>query len=99
MKKSIASLCMIPLLFVAFSLNGLAQDIKGGTVEYDQLYYHIFEKKEGPGGERYNNFIAALPSTTKDMKMLIFTTKKSLYKQSMQAEDPILSRKIGRAHV
>ena len=92
MKKSIASLCLISLLLVAFSLNGLAQDIKGGTVEYDQLYYHTYEKKEGPGGERYNNFIANLPSTTKDMKMLIFTSKKSLYKQSMQPEDPVLSR-------
>jgi len=92
MKKSIASLCMISLLFVAFSLNGLAQDIQGGTVEYDQLYYHTFEKKEGPGNERYNNFIAALPTTTKEMKMLIFTTKKALYKQSMQTEDPVLSR-------
>ncbi len=92
MKKSIASLCLISLLFVAFSLNGLAQDIKGGTVEYDQLYYHTYEKKEGPGGERYNNFIANLPSTTREMKMLIFTTKKSLYKQSMQPEDPTLSR-------
>ncbi len=92
MKKSIASLCMISLFPLAFSLNGLAQDIKGGTVEYDQLYYHTFEKKEGPGNERYNNFIAALPSTTKDLKVLIFTTKKSLYKQSMQTDDPVLSR-------
>jgi GLPGLI family protein len=92
MKKSTASLCLISLLLVAFSLNGLAQDIKGGTVEYDQLYYHTYEKKEGPGGERYNNFIANLPSTTKDMKVLIFTSKKSLYKHSMRPEDPTLSR-------
>lgn len=91
MKKSIASICLTSLLFVAFSLNGLAQDIKGGTVEYDQLNYHTFQKK-GPENERYNNFIAALPTTTKDMKMLIFTTKKSLYKQSMQTDDPIASR-------
>ena len=47
MKKSIASLGLISLLFVASSLNGLAQDITGGSVEYDQLYYHTFEKRKG----------------------------------------------------
>ena len=89
MKKSIARICMISILSFAFSLNGLAQDIMGGTVEYDQINYHKFEKMGKPN---IDNFISRLPSTTIDLQVLEFTSKSALYRESLKPEDPALAR-------
>jgi len=89
MKKPIVSSLVVLFLLLTCSPGASAQDIKGGTVEYDQTNFHKFEKMGKPN---IDNFISRLPSTTIDSKVLEFTSKSSLYRESLKPDDPTLAR-------
>jgi len=89
MNNSIVRFYAVLFLILTISLNTSAQEIKGGTVEYEQTNYHKFEKV---GKQNIDNFISKLPSSTIDHKVLVFNSKSSLYKQGYMPEDPTLAR-------
>jgi len=89
MRKPIVGSLFVLFLLLAFSPRASAQDIKGGKVEYDQTNYHKLEKYGKP---KIDKFISSLPSTTIDSKVLEFSSKTALYKESLKPEDPALAK-------
>jgi len=88
MKKLSFYTLTINLLIVFSSANSFAQDIKGGTVKYEHMekFVHGLKPRTGPNREAFNNFLANLPKTLKESKVLFFNTNYSLFELDPTAE-------------
>lgn len=86
--KSLSKILPIAIFIVLFAGNSTAQDIKGGTVKYEHMdkFVHGLQPRTGPNREAFNNFLANLPKTLKESKVLFFNTNYSLFELDLTAE-------------
>ena len=97
MKKSIR---LLSILLFASILSGVAiandpvpgesgQDIKGGTVTYEQVNYFEWNYKP-TGNPQRDNWFANLPKSQSHPKILYFNADYSLYEEELNAEGEVL---------
>jgi len=90
MKKNIISLFASAFFLSSITSHVLAQNAKGGKVEYEQFNYFVFEER--PEIPEWKEFIKTLPGQTKDNMVLLFDQNAALYKQSSKPEDAMDAR-------
>jgi len=86
--KIFSKILAIALFIVLFSGNSFTQDITGGTVKYEHMekFVHGLKPRTGPNREAFNNFLANLPKTLKESKVLFFNTNYTLFELDPTAE-------------
>ncbi|MBA7550155.1 hypothetical protein ES705_42662 [subsurface metagenome] len=94
MKKSFSYLSILTFLFLLFAVSSFAQDpetdsseqdIKGGTVKYEQITRFNWNY-EPTGNVQRDNWFANLPRSQSKAKVLYFNTEYSLYEEDLTAE-------------
>jgi GLPGLI family protein len=80
MKRTLSQLAVILLLVLMFPQNANSQDIKGGTVKYEQMNFIDFDYTP-TGNTQRDNWFANLPKGKKVGKVLYFNDRYSLYEK------------------
>lgn len=79
MKKPTLKYSVTMILFISFSsINMLAQDIKGGTVKYENVTKFVYTD---PSEGEYTEFMNTLPKSKTITQMLYFNNKSSVFEE------------------
>ncbi|MCD6564703.1 MAG: GLPGLI family protein [Bacteroidales bacterium] len=98
MKKSFFYLSTLTFLFLLFAVSSFARDqetdaseqeIKGGTVKYEQITRFNWNFKP-TGNARKDNWFANLPRSQTKAKVLYFNSQYSIYEEDLTAENVAL---------
>ena len=96
MKKLSFCILTLNLLIVFFTASSFAQDIKGGIIKYEQInkFEHGLQPRTGPSREAFNNFLARLPKTLNEGKILFFNSDYTLFEKDLSVDPPILEGRM-----
>ena len=92
----------LTFLFLSFAVSSFAQDpetdsseqeIKGGTVKYEQITRFNWNY-EPTGNVQRDNWFASLPKSQTKAKVLYFNLEYSLYKEDLSSENEALNPRV-----
>jgi len=94
MKRTLSQVAMILLFVLICPQNANSQDIKGGTVRYEQMNFIDFEYTP-TGNTQRDNWFANLPQGKKVGKVLYFNERYSLYQKDDNSSIQPLAKRQG----
>jgi len=92
MKRSVKLLIALIIMVFIFSLRSSAQDIKGGTIKYEQ--FTRFDVSVFGKDSKITEWLSGMPTGQRSAKVLYFNKSNSLYVNDLTSESIVIDPRV-----